>query len=130
MRVYIAARFERRVAIRPWAARVWELGHEMLSTWLQETSRLSALTTDEFFRKLAIKDLCEVYRADLLILETLEQSERGGKENEYGFALGGFQNKLLWIVGPYRSVFHHLADRRFDTWEECIEALRTLKGDR
>lgn len=95
-----------------------------MSTWLNEVAKSPYLNQEEFFRKLALKDLCEIRSADLLILDTAEASERGGKEVEFGFALGHYQGKLVWIVGAARNVFHHLADKRFDTWEDCVDFLR------
>lgn len=73
------------------------------------------MSTDTFYRKLAIKDLAEIRSADIFVLFTEDVSERGGKEVEFGFALGRFQGCLLYIVGPKRNVFHQLCDRQFDT---------------
>ena|SRR3990167_5419252 len=123
MKIYIAARFERRQVVRPYASRIWELGHELTSSWLNETTKLPQMSHGEFMRKLAVKDLTEIRAADLLILDTAEQSTRGGKEVEWGFALGQHQSKLLWIVGPPRNVFHWLADRIFETWEQCLQII-------
>lgn len=81
------------------------------------------MTEEEFHKKLAIKDLCEISAADLLILDTFVMSSRGGASNEFGFALGAHQGKLVWIVGPERSVFHQLADRRFNSWADCVAFL-------
>lgn len=71
------------------------------------------MSTDTFYRKLAIKDLAEIRSADIFVLFTEDVSERGGKEVEFGFALGRFQGCLLFIVGPKRNVFHQLADATF-----------------
>lgn len=120
MKIYLAAKFERRLFIRKRADQLWKLGHQITSTWLNETTKPESMTKEIFFRKLAIKDLCEIMAADLIILDTAEQSTRGGKENEFGFALGQFQNKLVYIVGRKRSVFHELADMVFKNWKECI----------
>ena len=123
MRIYIAGKFERRPILRPYAAQIWELGHEITSSWLNEVSRMPQMQLGEFMRKLAVKDLTEIRAADLLILDTGVASERGGKEVEFGFALGQHQGKLLWIVGPPRNVFHWLADRVFESWEHCLTTL-------
>lgn len=118
--VYVAAKFTRRLEMREVADRLWKAGFEITSTWLQEVARLPWMTHGEFWRKLAIKDLCEVAAADIILLDTHMPSNTGGKENEYGFALGQWHHKLLFIVGPKRNVFHELCDRQFDTWDECI----------
>lgn len=122
-RIYIAAKFERRVLLRPIRDQLWKLGHEVVSTWLDEVARSPLLTSEEFYRKLALKDFCEISAADLLIIDTEEQSDRGGANVEFGFALGLYHKKLCWVVGPPRNVFHQLADRTFPSWDDCIEVL-------
>lgn len=128
MKIYIAGCFEERLRLRDVADQVWQEGHGITSTWLDEVTKPAAMTQDEFFKKLAIKDLCEISAADLLILDTIVMSTRGGASNEFGFALGAHQSKLVWVVGPKRSVFHELADRHFETWDDCIKVLREMKG--
>jgi hypothetical protein len=126
-KIYIAGKFERRDILRPYKEKLYQLGHEVFSTWLNEQTKPGSMSQSEFFRKLAIKDLCEVFASDIVIMDTIEMSERGGASNEYGFALGQFQSKQILIVGPKRSVFHELADRQFDTWDELIKFFETLR---
>ena len=80
------------------------------------------MSEDEFKRKLALKDVAEVYSADLLILDNRQSS--GGKNVEFGIALGQFQKKLVWIVGQSSNVFHYLADQQFTDWEEVFEFMQ------
>jgi len=120
MKVYIASFFDTRNRIRPYADELWKRGHEVVSTWLNETSRPEGMTTDEFWKKLAIKDLAEINAADLLILDTIDVTPRGGREVELGFALGRFQGKSIYMVGPVRNVFHMLVDRRYDSYEALL----------
>ena len=98
-----------------------------MSSWLDEVARPAHMEHTIFHKKLGMKDLTEISMADLLILETLEDSKTGGKEVEFGYALGKFQAKEVWIVGPLRNVFHPLADRFFATWEECLAYLGSIK---
>lgn len=129
MKIYIAGCFEERLRLRDVANQLWHQGHEVTSTWLDEVAQPPHMNQDEFYKKLAIKDLCEIQAADLLLHDTIVMSSRGGASNEFGYALGAHQKKLLWIVGPARSPFHQLADRRFDDWETCIEALATYQKE-
>lgn len=122
MRIYIAGTFLDQKPLREVAAKAWELGHEITSTWLQEVKKPAEMPMDVFQRKLAIKDLCEVARADMVIQDNRQSS--GGKNAEWGFALGEFQHKLLWLVGKPTNVFQQLADRQFENWEQCLEALK------
>jgi hypothetical protein len=125
MKIYIAARFETRGNLRPYRDQLWELGHEVVSTWLDEVKQPPTMSQDIFWKKLALKDLAEIKAADLLVLDTFIGSERGGKEVEFGFALGQFQSKLVYIVGPIINVFHSLCDRQFDSWPEFIAAMHS-----
>lgn len=93
-----------------------------MGTWLQEVAKPNDMTSEEFKRKLAIKDVAELYSADLVILDNRQSS--GGKNTEWGVGIGQFQKKLLWLVGKPSNVFHYLADRRFRNWKEALDELR------
>lgn len=128
MRIYIAGYFDTRERIRPYADKLWKLGHEVVSTWLQEVARPEGMSKEEFWKKLAIKDLAEINAADLLILDTIDVTPRGGREVELGFALGRFQTKSIYMVGPIRNVFHTLVDKQYPDWDSLIFALpNTMK---
>lgn len=121
MRVYLAAKFEMRSEIRERADQLWRLGIEVVSSWIHETECPLYMDEPTFRRKLAAKDLQEVKLADLLILDTSEISE--GKSVEFGFALAQGQTKLVWVVGPRRSIFHELADETFLDWAAVMRKL-------
>ena len=127
MRCYMAGTFSRRKALRPWRDKLWELGIHVTSSWLDEVKKMPWMTPAEFDTKLALKDLCEVAQADLVICETGELKSEG-KSIEFGFALAHYQEKMIWIVGKQRSVFHQLADRTFETWEDCVAYLEKTHG--
>lgn len=122
MRIYLAGSFADQAELRKPASQLWALGHEVVGTWLQEVSKPVMMKTATFKRKLAIKDIAEVHSADLVILDNRQSS--GGKNCEWGIALGQFQKKLLWLVGEPSNVFHYLADKTFANWEECLECLK------
>lgn len=123
MKIYIAGTFTDQQRLRGIGTQVWELGHEITSTWLQEVKKPEMMDEPAFKRKLALKDLCEVARADLLILDNSQQSS-GGKNAELGFSLAQFQHQLVWLVGEPTNVFQYLADRTFRTWDDCLTALK------
>lgn len=127
MKVYIGSFFDTRERLLPYRDQLFKLGHDVVSTWLNETKKMPEMGHDEFWKKLAVKDLAEIQSADLFILDTLDITPRGGREVEIGYALAGHQNRLIYLVGPVRNVFHTLADRRFDTWDECMASVRDLK---
>jgi nucleoside 2-deoxyribosyltransferase len=124
MKIYLASRFSDRPLLREHAAELWQMGHSVTSRWLHETARPAHMTEDEHAVKTALVDIVDLHAADLMIRFLHDASRTGGADTEVGLALAA--GKLLWIVGPYRNIFHRLADRRFDTWEEARDALREM----
>ena len=124
MKIYVAGSFSSQVRLREMAHKLWELGHEVTSTWLGEVAKPESMEQRTFDKKLALKDLCEVSMADLVIVDTIQRSSTGGSDTELGYALGRFQNKMIWVVGPVRSIFHHLADCNFVTWDDCLSFIK------
>lgn len=122
MKIYIAGTFADQKALREVSNTIWSMGHEVVSTWLQESTKSEVMSDEEHKRKLAIKDLAELYAADLVILDNRQSS--GGKNAEWGIGIGRFHHKLLWLVGEPTNVFHYLADKRFSNWGECLTFLR------
>ena len=123
MKIYMAGFFDTRERMRPLRDQIWKLGHEVVSTWLDEVKYPETMDREIFFKKLALRDLAEIRSADLIIMDTIDETPRGGREVELGFALGRFQSIEIWIVGPLRNVFHRLADLHFVNWDECLEWL-------
>ena len=128
MKIYIASFFDTRERLRPYKDRLWKQGHEVVSSWLDEQAKPGGMDTSTFWKKLAIKDIAEVESADCVILDTLDVTPRGGREVEFGYALGGHQSKFTYIVGPVRNVFHTLADRQFDDWDALLAYLEAHNG--
>ena len=121
MRIYLAGSFVDQKELRTEAHRLWALGHEITGSWLQEVKRPEGMPEDVFKHKLAIKDLCEVARADMIICDNRRSS--GGKNAEWGFALGEFQHKQLVLIGKPTNIFQELADLMFENWDDCINHL-------
>lgn len=125
MKIYIAARFDDLERLKPLCDVFRTFGHVVISGWLHETERPDHLNSEEFLTKIGIKDISEVMMSDCFILDTTYSvGERGGRENEYGIALSAI-DKLLIIVGPYRTVFHRLADHHFSSWDELLTFFST-----
>ena len=126
MRIYISASWVAQKRLRPHRDELWKMGHIVTSTWLDETEQPAGMPTPAFKKKLGIKDITEITDADLLINDLLEPSTSGGRDVEYGVALGRHQRCQTWIVGTPVSPFHFLADSVFTTWDEVLEAARAL----
>ena len=125
MKIYVAGSIVDQALLRDVAARLWILGCEITGTWLQEMAIPLGMSSESFNKKVAIKDIAEVQRADILILDARQSS--GGKNVEWGIAVGQFQHKIIWLVGEETNVFHYLADKKFSTWDDCIEYIKETK---
>ena len=121
MRIYLAATFKNQSRIRQMRDKLFILGHNVLSTWLNEQIKPNGMTEEQFGRKMAAKDLREIQEADCLILDIDDPSVTAGKMIEYGFALA--HHKLLYTVGKPipNAIFTLLADKHFDTWEDLFD---------
>ncbi|MGH9876367.1 MAG: hypothetical protein ACRD5H_01910 [Nitrososphaerales archaeon] len=122
MKIYLAGTFIDQKVLRVEAARLWELGHEVTGSWLNEVARSLYMDLKTQWKKLAIKDLTEIAKADLVILDNRQSS--GGKNVEWGVGCQQYQTKLLWLIGKPSNVFHALADKEFTNWDECINYLK------
>lgn len=119
MKLYIGASFQSQKRLRPIRDQLWHLGHEVVGTWLDEVAMPEGMTKEIFDKQLAIKDLTEVKSADCIIMDKFDLSTTGGRNVEWGYALG--QAKLKYLVGPITCIFERLADRTFVDWEELFK---------
>lgn len=146
MRIYLAARYSRRVELCGYRTQLESLGHTVQAVWLNGEHQISnegtpigekgeALVEGDdgsadvrsaaLRRRFAMDDFRDVTMCELLIAFTevpRSCSNRGGRHVELGIALGLM--KRVCIVGPRENIFCWLDDvRHFDTWEECRERL-------
>ena len=126
MRVYISGSFAARDRLRKEKEKLISAGHEVVSSWLEEIPPPLSLTRNEFWRKLAVKDLGEVRAADLVIVDTLMKSTTGGTYCELGSALSAVIPKAVWLIGKIDCVFETLTDRQFQNWEDAHVALEMI----
>jgi len=122
LRIYLASNHQSQDRLKIVKEMLLERGHTVCSNWLTEgTAQAMEVLTEDQRQLFSYRDLGEILSADLLILDTREQSVSGGREVEYGAALA--LGKLVWRVGPARNVFHSIPRRSFDSWSEALEAL-------
>jgi hypothetical protein len=116
--IYIAGKLEAQERLKHERSRIHRLGvGKVVGTWLDEES---GNPTPQQKLEYADRDTAEVLLADLLILDTNDENNRGGREVEYGIALGtGIE---VWVVGPKRNVFHEKAAHFLD-WDDALDAL-------
>ncbi|HEX3696223.1 MAG TPA: hypothetical protein VH374_12640 [Polyangia bacterium] len=124
MRIYLAARYDRRFEMLGIASDLVRAGHVVTSAWIEggrgDGSEVVAATED-------MEDLSS---ADCLVAFTEEPTRgvpwaaRGGRHVEFGVALAA--GKRLCIVGPRENVFHHLPQVQvFDASADLVVALQT-----
>lgn len=126
MRIYIASFFNTKERLIPIRRQIEQMGHQVVARWLDESPNPTATSnlveySPEFLRRCALRDLVDIKQANQFILDTIDESPRGGREVELGIAL--VQGLPLWLVGPTRNVFHHLVHKSFKEWEECLAHL-------
>ena len=123
MTVYLAGLFDSRARLRAERARLIAAGLAVNSTWLDAPEDASYAKPEAPLGQIATKDLDEIDAADLLIVDTLDVTPRGGREFEAGFAVG--RGKPVLVIGPARNVFHHLCPR-FESWDDLFASEGTL----
>lgn len=94
------------------------MGHTVNSTWIDAPDTATHDAPEKPYAYLARKDKAEIEVADVLILDTLEMTSRGGREYEAGYANGLGIGVVM--VGPIRIVFHSVL-RRYDSWDHLIK---------
>lgn len=130
MRIYLAARYTRRMELRGYADELRAVGHEITSRWLEGDHELddrglsaegSAIERIRFARE----DYADVAAAQLIICFTeppRAEPSRGGRHVEFGVALG--LDKSIYVVGPRENVFYCLPwVAVFDRWEDARDAV-------
>ena len=125
MNIYLAGRFSARDSLRGIRDRLREHGHVITSSWLDEHA-LKAFNTLSVVQRydLAKRDLADLSRSQLLILDLLLPPSKGGCEVEFGFVLAEHRYKFTYVVGEPRNIFHYLALKIFKNWEDCLWYLR------
>lgn len=131
MKIYTAATFVEQKRIREKKEKLIQLGHSVLSTWLEEQVKPVGMNDEQFNRKMAAKDLQEISAADCFILDLENPSKTMGKMVEYGFATA--KHKLTYIVAPEGTltpghIFCLLSDKIFNSWDELFTYFEANHG--
>jgi hypothetical protein len=106
MRIYLAARYDRRWEMLGVAASLERVGHDVTSKWIEGGRGNDPAVVP------AVEDLIDLSQADCLVSFTeapargVAWAARGGRHVEFGVALA--TGKRLCIVGPRENIFHHL----------------------
>lgn len=125
MKVYIAGKYTAKERLKIEAEKLRDQGFSVTSTWLEEEDDPSIQLKDVTFERqqdIATRDLMQIRDSDVLILDTLDDNPRGGREVEFGSALA--LRKVVIRVGPAVNVFHSIVDMAFKNWEDFRNTTR------
>ena len=131
-KIYLAAQYKQKNEIRQVAEILKREGHEIVSSWLDE-SYPPEVTLDqvpeEFLTDTACKDCTEILSADVFVLFTVDPAiatTRGGRHVEFGFALSYPKKSLsIYILGPRENIFHYLPSiKQCATVAELVKELK------
>lgn len=129
---YVAGKFSSKERIKRECERLLERGTvTIVSNWPWEpypaTMRLHQRAASDWVRQASI-DVVQVQHANFFILDTLDESETGGREVEFGMFLArqwDERARMLSVrIGPARNIFHHVVDFEFASWAEFQSALK------
>lgn len=128
MRIYLASNWDSKKRMAGLRDQIEATtSHNVCARWLDEQSNQNFQELEPDMAALnAYRDLGEICTVDLLIIDTAEESNTGGREVEYGFALGA--GRPVWVVGPDRNIFHAVSRKHFTNWVDCLRALAQLYG--
>jgi hypothetical protein len=124
MRVYVSGTWTERGRLRLMAERLRMLGHEVVSTWLDEQDRPEWMPEGKWQERLAAKDVAEVCQADAIILDVDGRSTTGGRYVEWGVACHPRALILRVVVGrlPDTDIFGKLADHHYRDWNVALNS--------
>jgi len=128
MRFYVASRVKNKELVKEIHNKLARLGHEILSSWVNEKEIIPYEKNQEIAKSRALKCIKDVSECDVFILVSDESG--AGMYTELGSALlaNYLHNKpKIYVIGGYlnRSMFFfHPTIKRFKTFEEVLENLR------
>jgi hypothetical protein len=131
VKIYLAARYDRREEMLEYARQLREDGHEITSRWIYGHDVPDGLPPQESFRlhqQYAQEDLDDVYcsRVFILFSDPPGVGVRGGKHVETGYALALW--KRCFVVGRRENIFHYLQEVELhETFDSVRELLRDHK---
>lgn len=117
MKIYIAAMYSLKDQMREYRDRLRADGHEIVSTWMDETHDATSCLADispNLLAQYARNDLKEIAACDVILFfseEPTVPTRRGGRHVEFGYALAW--KKKIVVCGPQENIFHLLPQIQF-----------------
>lgn len=124
--VYLASKYSSQARMRDVRTELEKRGFKVNSHWLDleegdYPKTLEERNTPEWkerARREAMADLRDVLECNIFIIDTQDESNTGGREVEFGYAMANF--KQVFLIGPIRNVFHEHGEH-YDTWAEFLD---------
>ena len=122
MKIFLSARYGRRLEMVQRALELEGEGHEVVSSWLKTVVNASTQSVEDAEHSMpyfeaqlfAVQDLSDLKRAEVYIAFTERVDSphgRGGRHVEYGVALERQERgdlKYIFIIGPRENIFYCL----------------------
>lgn len=132
MKIYLAARYSRRLELCKYRYELQNAGHVVTSRWLNGTHQITAdgsslgaaAEAATLRRSFAAEDFLDVVAARMIIsfTEPPGTCTRGGRHVEHGIAAAA--GLRLIIIGYRENIFHWAgAVEFFPTWRDCTRIL-------
>lgn len=146
MKIYLAARYSRRLELCGYRAQLQGIGHTVTSRWLNGDHQISddgqplgddgeklvegddGSTTERaaaLRSKFALEDINDVHHCEMLVAFTeppRSSASRGGRHVEFGMALA--MRKQLVVIGHRENIFHWPDNIPFFAdWDAFVPAL-------
>ena len=107
--------------MRAVAEKLKALGHTIMSDWIYgESEEIEFKKISK--REQARHDLLCIKLSDVLVYFSSCKRGRGGKDVEFGYALGSGIH--IYIVGSHRHIFHTLADHSLINTSQLMKYLK------
>jgi hypothetical protein len=128
MKFYIASRVKNRELVKQIHTKLTEIGHEVLSDWVDERN---IIPYEEHVEASEVRALqCVKYSSDCDVFVLVSDESGAGMYTELGIALASSlagKKPKIYVIGDYlnRSVFFfHPHIKRFKAIEEVLEDLK------
>ena len=132
MRIYLASNFSNSVKMRHYKQILEDRGFHITSRWVNYNERPEKNGEwEKLAMKISMNDFADVDTCEVMIIDALRPSTRGGYHTELGIAYA--LNKKIIIINstPLDSnVFFFLPEIIFvSSWGEAIKSLTKIKED-
>jgi hypothetical protein len=129
-RIYLAASTPRADEMEGVKSVLQEVGYSVVSTWhttaqsragVGDVSLEELKQVPEHCEQFALRDVGDLFNADILIMFTGDGLSTGGRHTEYGMAILAPNIEGIVIIGPRENVFQCYAKvLHFETWPDFI----------